>query len=302
LTLPEFLKIEPGHYESPGGSARRHWRVVALSMALALIVAVVIALARTPVYTAESRLIVGRTTELDNLAATPGLTVAGQDLAVSYSRLVATPSVIEAIAKRLGGSVGGSVSASPIPQSPIIRIQGSAAEPGRAIEIANAGARTLVEQVNKINAAQKTLGDDLIKEYQAADVQLIRDTQALQTLQTQVTQAGASVTEALRQQVITAQTQVDTDQLRLKSLETDYQSTLTPAQLNQQIVQRVGSASTTTNDRSSHLKIVVLVGLVVGLLVGIGIAVLIDKRHQPPTARSAPAASRSARRAGAGTR
>jgi capsular polysaccharide biosynthesis protein len=289
---PDFFGVEPGYYESPGRSARRHWRVVALSIAVGFLLGAVVALARTPVYTAESRLFVGRTSQLDNLAATPGLALAGQELAASYSRLVATPALIDAITRRLGGRLDGSVSASPIPQTPIIRVQASAAEPGQAIAIANAAARTLVDQVNKLNDAQKALAEDLIAEYQKADELYINHNQALALLQRQIELAGNNVSEALRQQLVAAQTQVDTDQLRLKSLETDFQSALTPAQLNQQIVQRVGSTGTTTNDRNRYLEMALLVGLVVGLLVGIGIAVLIDKRHERLTAPNAGAGAR----------
>jgi uncharacterized protein involved in exopolysaccharide biosynthesis len=259
-------------------SVRRHWRLAAAVVAVAIMLGALASLVRPPRYTSEARLIVGKTSQLDNLAATPGLAVAGQELAAAYSRLLATASVQADIAKRLGGPIRGAVSGSPIAESPIIQVRATSSSANDARAIANAGARALVKAVNGINAAQKTLGDDLLAEYQTADAQQLKDSARLQDLQRQVTQAGAAATDAQRQQVIDAQTQVDADNLKLRALESDFQSALTPAQLNQQIVQPVGAAGSATNDRTKFLEMALVVAIVAGALVGLGAAVLVDWR------------------------
>jgi capsular polysaccharide biosynthesis protein len=270
--------MPPAPYVSPGVSARQHWRMILLIILVALLIATAAAFVRSPTYTAEARLIVGKTTQLDNLAATPGLSVAGQELAASYSRLMSTPSVQNDVARRLGGSLVGEVTATPIPQSPIIRVDGTAASGDRAKAVANAGARALIQAVDRVNTAQQALNDKLLQQYQTADTQLLRDTQTLQALQAQLAQASASASEGLRQQVLTAQTQVDTDNLRLRAIENDFQSAHTPGQLDQQVVQRLGAAGGATSDRDTFLEMALIGGLVAGILVGVLLSVALDRR------------------------
>ena len=128
--------------------------VAAVGVSLGL----VFGLLRPPVYRAEAKLVVGKSIQLDNLAATPGLALASQQLASDYSRLVSTHTVVDETARRLGrqpGDVGGRMSASPVPQSPVESfLEAHAADTTDAVAIANAGAGALVHTVNSLNQKQ----------------------------------------------------------------------------------------------------------------------------------------------------
>ena len=105
-------------YESPGRSAKNHWQLITVFCLLGVLLGAAFAFVKSPTYNAEMRLVVGKTAQLSNLASVPGLDAAGQSLASSYSRLVDTDEVQAATAKKMGGALNGSVSASPIPESP----------------------------------------------------------------------------------------------------------------------------------------------------------------------------------------
>lgn len=269
--------LHPQVYESPGRSLRNHWKLATVFVALALLVGLAVVAVKTPTYTAETRLIVGKTVNLNNIAATPGLSVAGTELAVTYSRLLATPSVMADAEKRAGSAgAGGSVAASPIPQSPIIRVEGSGKSSGAAVAQANAGAKALVKAVGDVNAAQQAFVDDLLRKYREASGRIIQDQRDLDRANAQLTNNPTNA--QFQEEVSKAQTKLDTDVLVRNNLSTQYDETASPEQVNAQIIQQLGSAQDTGNDRKSFAMIVLLVAFVVGALWALAITVLIDKR------------------------
>jgi hypothetical protein len=275
----EEAQREP--YVSVGRSTREHWRLVALVAVAGMAIGLVVGLLRPPTYKAEARLVVGKTIQLSNLAATPGLALASQQLASDYSRLVSTHAVLDETARRLGrqaGDLGGRVSASPIPQSPVIRLEAHAAHAEDALAIADAGAGALVQAVNTLNQRQLQSAQDLLDQYRQADNALLRDQQTLKSLQDRLTREGPDAPQSLQDQVLAAQTAVDADQLNLNALASDYEGAISPGQLNEQVVQRVGKADPAGNDRTTFLQIALLVGLVGGALAGVALATMIDAR------------------------
>ena len=239
-----------------------------------------VALLRPPKYTASARLVVGKTVQLDQTSAIPGLAAAGAQLAADYSRLVSTGLVTDAVAESLGSAGLGdaSLSASPVIGSPIILVEATADSAEAARAAANAGARGLVKAVDRINARQVAATQDLLEIYRKADEVLQRDTETLDQLQRQVDNLGTSASAGLREQLIAAKTTVSVDTVKRDALAADYAGAYTPADLNSQVLQPVGTASDSGNDRIRFLQIALLVSLVAGLLVGVGIAVLVDRR------------------------
>ena len=278
LALPSTRVITLRHtrpFESPGRSAQNHWVMIAVLALLGMLLGAVFGFAKTPTYTAEARLVVGKTAQLSNLAAIPGLDAAGQSLASSYSRLASTDSVQQATAKRLGGTLNGSLSASPIALAPIVVVEGSATTSDGAVAIAKAGSAALVEAVNQLNADQNKSADQLLQQYKAADHDLLVATIALNSAKAQ--QAGNNTDEA-QAKVNSAQTEVDAAQVKLNALSAAYSGVYSPTAIDTQLLQRVGTASATGSNRRSSLEIGVLVGLVAGGLFGLGIAVVVDLR------------------------
>ena len=272
--------VAPGRrpYVSPGRSALNHWRLVVACMVAAVVAALGFGLVRKPTYTAQAQLLVGKTVQLNNLASIPGLAAAGEQIASDYSRLISTEIVVRETQKQLHGPLRGTLSASPIPQSPIVLVSAAAPTSVQAVALANAGSTALVNAVNKLNEQQSKASSDLLQRYQLADQVLLNDTHTLTSLQQQ--QAGNPTSPSLAQQVVAAQTVVDSDKVKVDALATDYQGTSTPSQLNEQLVQPVGHAKPTGSDRKTFLEIALLVGLVLGFAVGTGIGVIVDLRRR----------------------
>lgn len=275
-------------YVSPGRSARNHWQLIVVFTMLGVLLGAAFGFVRKPTYTAESRLVVGKTAQLSNLASIPGLDAAGQSLAASYSRLVTTDAVLNDAAKRLGGSIDGSLSASPIPLSPVVLVEASAKSRDQAVALAKAGSAALVDAVDTLNQQQSKATDDLLKQYQDADRTLIAAQINVNSLRGQYAAqlnagAGATTLDDLQTKVNVAQTEVDAAQVKKDALAATYSGVFSPTALNSQVLQRVGTAAATGNNRKSTLEIGVLIGLVVGGLLGLGLAVWIDLRARSRT-------------------
>jgi capsular polysaccharide biosynthesis protein len=262
----------------PGRSARRHWRLVATVTAVCVFVGLLAGLARSPKHTADARLVVGRSIDLGNLASIPGLSAAGQQLASDYSRLVSTGTVQHDVAKRLGAkTLDGSVTASPVPQSPVVLVEATASSDEQARRIAGATASALVQAVNDLNTRQTAAGQQLLDQYRQADEQLLRDTETLNRLQAQASASGGTNT-AVQDAILAAQTAVDADKVRVDTLATDYGQSFSPSRVDTQAIQRVGPAQSVGTDRTRTLELYLLVALVIGLVLGIAAATWRDYR------------------------
>ena len=116
MARTQTFVIDRSHpYESPGRSARNHWQLITVFCLLGVLLGAAFAFVRPPTYTAEPRLVVGKTAQLSNLASVPGLDAAGESLASSYSRLVSTD---EVLAARPSSSAVPSTAACPVRRFP----------------------------------------------------------------------------------------------------------------------------------------------------------------------------------------
>lgn len=128
-----------------GEAIGRHWWLPVL---LALVLGVAGAIAghlRNPVYTTSAVLNAGR---IDVQAQSiSGYTQASAYLATTYSRVVQSGAVLTPVARRTGHSidfVARSLSATPIPNSSVFRVQAKAKSAGDAVKMANAAAAQVV--------------------------------------------------------------------------------------------------------------------------------------------------------------
>lgn len=130
---------------------------------------------RDPVYTAETRLSVGR---LD--IATQGIAGFSQAeiaIATALSRAVVAPAVIEPAARTAGVSVGkaaDAVGASPIAGAPLIRVEAKITDAKKAVALANATADELVAYAKQLG----TTGGD-VKQLSARYASIAREVSRL---------------------------------------------------------------------------------------------------------------------------
>ncbi len=281
-------------YVSIGQSTLGHlWLVVAIVL-VGVIGGAALGVLRPPQYTAEARLLVGKTESLTNLAAVAGLAPAADQIASDYSRLVTTNVVVKDASRRIGrrGSLGGSLSASPIINSPIIRVDATASSAGKALALANAGSAALIDAVNQVNTESNSTIAQVVNGYRATDVQLSQAKAALTAAQNQLaglqgaikagtgtpTAAEQAQLTSLQSQVSADQSSVDTLTLQSNALAQQYQSSVSPVQAETEVIESVGPAASHGSDRLSFLEISLLAGLIGGLIVGVAVASYVDIR------------------------
>ncbi len=138
--------------------------------------------------TAESRLVVGD--QSVRAQSVPGYALATQQLAATYARLI-------------GSAPDDTVTASPIPDSAIIRVQAQAADPAAAVDAADAAAADLIRVANAARSQ---------REDEAATTAYLAAVADLRTAKARVTAAAtrpAAVRGAAADRVDLAQVRVD---------------------------------------------------------------------------------------------
>lgn len=274
------------NYVSPGRSAMRHLAMVAVVTVVCVVGGIAYGFARHPVYSAEARLYVGKTLSLTNTAAIAGLATASYNIASDYARLVSTSSVIDATEKTLGhpGHLGGTLAASPVPDSPILRVDASATNATFASSLANAGATALVSIVDQINQLARSQVNQLQLNYAKDENAVVSLTAARNGLLSEIgklsTKAGnQSRINSLQAQANKDSTAIQVSQLKAEADSAQYQSQVSSLTSEEQVISQVGNAVATGNTRKKNLEIGLIVGLVGGLILGVATASYRDLRN-----------------------
>lgn len=252
-----------------------NWWIVLLSVLVFVAIGTAVALVRTPTYTATTRLAVGRI-DITSPGALSGYAVATQALATGYSRTITAEAVTRPVAAKNGLSVKevqDSVSATPIAESPIFRVEATASSEDRAVALANESSRALVAYAARLNQNNPDSAR-LYRQYRTATV--LRKI-AKQELHTAVETVAAEPTAAATTDVAKAQSSFDAADLRVNALGQAYTASV-QGQAATQLVQVIAPASEATSDRGSVLMILAFIGLVIGLLAGGALAVLRESK------------------------
>lgn len=290
---------EGGGYESIGRSALHHPLLVAVVAVLGLVVGTGIGYKHTPTYTADAQLIVGRAANLpaDQI---PGLAVAEQQLASDYARLGNSTDVLSAAAANLHTSyLPGTISASPIANSSIIDVQATSSSEKEALALANAGAAALETIVTKVTNDNQSELTPIVNSFEKADNAYQRATAQYNMLEHQLntflgelgnhtpTAKDKKYEAYLNSQIAAAQTKADTDKLISGTYSNEYYSAVPPLNVQQEMVQRIGTASYDGSNRKSYTEAAALLGAVGGLVVGLAGAAWLDSRRGRRRARRA---------------
>jgi len=152
-------------------SALRHPLLVILPILVLGAAAAVLASQLSTTYTAASRLQVGRL-QVSAPGAVGGFASASQALAAGYSRAITADGVVDPVARRLdrpAADVRNRLFASPIPDSPLFRVEATGQSSRDAVALANAGASALVDYIAKVNRSNPD-ARRLYGQYQASSV------------------------------------------------------------------------------------------------------------------------------------
>ena len=254
-----------------GEAMRRYLLVVVLPMVLLAGLGTAYGLHRTPTYTATAENVVQALSP--SVAQLPGAIQAAQDLASNQSRLIDSDGIAEPLARRLettSSYVADNVSATPVPNSTVIRVEADGPSADDAIALANGAARAFADYVNEQTATQAE-GDAILASYRAASAAYQRELAAKQGIDR--AGAAASPTERLRSAAA-----LDAAQLRRQALSAQYQ-TVIQSQGTAPTVKPFVIAHSASSDRVSTAEIYAVAGAVVGLLIGAALATLLANRR-----------------------
>lgn len=258
----------PGSRVAVQDAVRRNLPLVVGPALLFVLFAVVIGMVRTPVYTAQAQLNVGDTA-LPNTSVSQAAQ-GNQLLASIYSRLITAEQVTTAAAATLNvepSTIEGALSASPIPESSVIRVEATGPDGQGAVDVANAGSAALIQHVASINS-DRTRSDQLLREFEES-VKRATDAQAL--LDQRRATFEASPTGANETALTNAGAAFERAKLERDALDDSYRESRA-GQVSDRDIQTVTSATGATSDRSSVLQRLVFIGLLGGLGAGVALA------------------------------
>jgi uncharacterized protein involved in exopolysaccharide biosynthesis len=298
--IEDRLDIEhrmPATFERPSGlrAFRRYWYIVLISAVLAGGVGAVYAFKRPPVYTASSRL-AAFSVNSSNAASVAGSLQAAAGLASTFARVVQSTQVIQAVAGALNTTpawVAQHLSGTPIPDSPIVRIDANASTPAVAIKATNTALRSLTGYAQHLLATSSNTSSILATIRRDA-IALSRAESRLGHLKSQAarqesSQAAQSVGQttpdqpsaAIQKQIDAATADVTEAQTRVTGDQAAY-SDLTAAQASGRTTVTGTEATSSASDRKQVAQVAILLGLVVGGLVGSAAALLLARRDPRP--------------------
>lgn len=274
---------------SPLVALKRHWKIgVALTLAGAFAGAAV-GLVLPASYTAESRIAVG-SNDLTALAI-PGYAFAAGELAASTARYVDNSQALGALEPVLGEDAGevSVVTASPIPQSNIIRVEVTASSTPVAVRATEVLTDYLIEQASRVNSSSDA--DELLQQLTELSLEVAETSVALDRASTEAgsTTSVLPPSEAAVAQVVDLTAQLTVLQARQAALQAQYEDAVTADGLEYQLV-TVAEAAPSMDSASSQVQRYGLLGLVAGLLAG-GLASVLLERRRTTDAEVGPAES-----------
>lgn len=250
---------------------------------------------QAPTYTGEARVAVG--SESLDARIVAGYSLAATQLASDIARYVNDAQAQAALAPVLGDAARdvSTVAASPIADSSVVRIEVQATTRKAAVDGAQAVAQQLADQVN---ATTTESADTLLQQYTQLSTQVATAQQTASDAQGALASAIAGeqaqpVVDAARTAVEQANSALAVLEVQQQALSQRYRSavTNTPAAAGLRVVQTGQLAG---DDRGSHVQKFGLAGAVLGLLVALLVAVVLDRRRvsrtsTPDTDPAAPA-------------
>jgi len=250
---------------------RRRGPIAICAVVVCVSIAAAVGIERKPTYSATTQLYVQ--VQATDSAAVASVAEGATALAPAYSRAIAAKSVIDRVARRLGMSredVAASVSATPIPQSPIVRLTAIADSQAKAVAIVNLTSASLSDYVSSLNRLDRSSGELLVRFRTALNA-----SGKARAEQARLQRAyDSNPTPASRAALDRSIVNTEVAQLELDGARRRYEIAQGAPKPHLELFAPAQSAS---SDRSSKFQMLVFAGLLGGLLVGLALAVLADR-------------------------
>jgi hypothetical protein len=200
-----------------------------------------------------------------------GAVQAAEDLATNESRLIDSDGITAPLAQQFhttGLHIANHLSATPVPNSTVIKITAESESSAGAITLANAAAERFSAYVSA-TLQNNTIANRLLKAYTAA---------ALAYRRASDTQQRAHGKGSSKQAALETGAAVDAAQIREQALSHQYE-VLVQSHSTAPTVAPFVLASIATSDRSSKLQTYGFAGVLVGLLIGCALVTLLANRR-----------------------
>jgi uncharacterized protein involved in exopolysaccharide biosynthesis len=198
-----------------------------------------------------------------------GYAQSASSLATAFSRSITATEVLRKIDRKLNIPPEKAVTllaAEPIPQSPAFRVIGTGPTSEDSKRLTNVAAAAVLAYESKVNSSDPQ-AEKLLNTFRKASIGLSRAEAKVDTL----AQEGSSG-------VVQAQANLKALEVRRDAISSAYKVTLETQAPREGLVSLISGANTATGNGSSHVQLFGLLGFLVGLLLGSGLALLIDRR------------------------
>lgn len=252
-----------------GQALVRQWPLVLLSVVLFGALGILAGSLRNPVYSAEARMSVGRLS-LD-VQSVPGFAVGGEVVASGYARSIDAPAIVAPAARATDlppRDVQQQLSATNVPSSSLFDIIATGESEAEAVALANAAAAAMVDYGRR-GAASPQRGTRLLEQYRGAVRRRAEARQRVRRLELN----GAS--DAL---VADARADFEAENLRVSTASDAYRESQR-ATVTGGVVEALAPALAAESDRGAKMQLFGFAGVLGGLLLGMGLALLRTARR-----------------------
>jgi capsular polysaccharide biosynthesis protein len=264
------------HPPSPIQAVARHPLIALLPVILLIGAAIAIANQRKPTYSAESRVAIGSFAPSEEAA--PGAAFAGTQFASAYSRAITAEAVVRPVARDTHlapGVVRSRLAATPVPDSPFLRIQATGPTAQSAEGLASAATSSLMDYIRH-SGGTNAQATRLLQRFRAAQAKT-------ESASTAVGRAKRSVSKSpddhgARNRLEKAQTDLETATLKARGLRAAYlqQAQNTTSGIPVRVLNQADAA---TSDAGQKLRLILTVAAAAGIALGVALATAVAARR-----------------------
>jgi uncharacterized protein involved in exopolysaccharide biosynthesis len=199
-----------------------------------------------------------------------GYAQSASSLATAFARSITASEVLGTIQRKLGippEKAAAMLAAEPIPQSPAFRIIGSGPTSEAARQLTNVAATAVIAYETKANSGNPQ-AEKLLDAFRKATVALSRSEAKVDALAREGSAAA----------LVGAEADLKALEVRRNAISSAYKVTLETQAPREGLVSLISGANTASGNRGSHLQLYGLLGFLVGLLLGSGLALAVDRR------------------------